>query len=306
MHIYQLQNGTLRPVKERKADLEKDVQRLTEANLLTVFGLTFVSTEFALQSFRIDTLAFDPDNNAFVIIEYKRDRSFSVIDQGYSYLALMLNNKADFILEYNERTGSSLKRDDVDWSQSRVLFVASSFTTYQQNAINFKDLPIELWEVKIFDNNTVGFNQLLSPESNESIKTVTKNKTIEKVSKEVKVYTVDDHLQVASDSTKRLFAELRDRILALGTEIEERPKKKYIAYRSKTAFVYIKLQRGQLKIWLTNPISGLADPQGIARDVSNVGHHGGGDTEVLLSERSNLNYVLGLIEQSYTHATKRT
>ena len=105
-----------------------------------------------------------------MIIEYKRDRSFSVIDQGFAYLALMLNNKADFILEYNEKTKGNLRREDVDWSQSRVLFLAQSFTTYQQNAINFRDLPIELWEVRVFDNATVLYNQLLSLEAKESIK----------------------------------------------------------------------------------------------------------------------------------------
>jgi hypothetical protein len=58
----------------------------------------------------------------------------------------MLNNKADFILEYNENCKDTLKRDDIDWSQSKVIFVSPSFTTYQKEAINFKDLPIELWK----------------------------------------------------------------------------------------------------------------------------------------------------------------
>jgi len=50
-------------------------------------------------------------------MEYKKDRNFSVVDQGVAYLNLMLNNKADFILEYNEMAYHSylkLKRDDVD------------------------------------------------------------------------------------------------------------------------------------------------------------------------------------------------
>jgi hypothetical protein len=77
-----------------------------------------------LKQFRIDTLAFDPEAKSFVIIEYKRDKTFSVIDQGYAYLLLMLNNKADFILECNESQHQSLKRTDVDWSQSKVIFVS--------------------------------------------------------------------------------------------------------------------------------------------------------------------------------------
>lgn len=142
-------------IKEKPFKLEKEIQYLTEQNLKTVFGLDFVKSEFALNNFRIDTLAFDKEANAFVIIEYKRDKNFSVIDQGYAYLSLMLNNKADFILEFNENLDKTLKRNDVDWSQSRVLFVSPAFTNYQREAINFKDLPIELWEVKRFENETV-------------------------------------------------------------------------------------------------------------------------------------------------------
>ena len=127
MPLFKQDNNKLLIIKEKSIDLEKTVQKLTENNLENIFSLEFVSTEFSLHNFRIDTLAFDKENNSFVIIEYKRDRSFSIIDQGYAYLALMLNNKADFILEYNEKTKNNLKRDDVDWSQSKVIFVANSF-----------------------------------------------------------------------------------------------------------------------------------------------------------------------------------
>lgn len=143
MPIFQSKKGNLLRIKEIKIQYEKDLQKITEDNLLDIFGLKFVSSEFALNSFRLDTLAFDEDANSFVIIEYKRDKSFSVIDQGFSYLSLMLNNKADFILEFNEKMNKNLQRDSVDWSQSRVLFLAHSFTDYQKNSINFKNLPIE-------------------------------------------------------------------------------------------------------------------------------------------------------------------
>lgn len=303
MPIFNVQNLTLSQVKEKEIDLERDIQKLTEANLDTVFNLQFVSTEFALQNFRIDTLAFDKETDAFVIIEYKRDRSFSVIDQGYAYLALMLNNKADFILEYNERTEGSLKREDVDWSQSKVVFLAQSFTTYQQNAINFRDLPIELWEVKSFDNSTILYNQLLSPESKESIKTITKNKTIENVSREVKVYTLEDHFNVNED-IKNLFLALREKVLALGDGIEERPKKKYIAYRTQQAFLFSHLQQSQIKLHIIIHKSKLNDPKNIARDVTKIGHYGGGVTEITIDKIDDLPYVMTLIEQSYQASKK--
>jgi len=211
--------------------LERDLQTVTESNLETIFGLDFVSTEFALHQFRIDTLAFDKETNSFVIIEYKRDRSFSVVDQGYAYLALMLNNKADFILEYNESKKENLRREDVDWSQSRVLFLANSFTAYQQNAINFKDLPIELWEVKKYNNKTVLYNRLKSEEAKESIKTVSKNKTIQNVSRELKTYSVEDHFKSGWEKSRELYDELDERISKLDSRIVKTARQNYIAFK---------------------------------------------------------------------------
>ncbi len=298
--IFNIQNQKLSPIREKEIDLEKDIQKLTEENLETIFRLQFVSNEFPLKNFRIDTLSFDKEANAFVIIEYKRDHSFSVIDQGYSYLALMLNNKADFILEYNEKTKNNLRRENIDWSQSRVMFLAQSFTTYQQNSINFRDLPIELWEVKIFDNSTIAYNQLLSQDSKESIKTVTKNKTIENVSREVIVYTVEDHLKTTTEKIRALFSTLREKILTLDDSIEEHPKKKYISYRiQKNAFVYMHMQQNQIKIHLIINKLKLNDPKNISRDVSNVGHYGGGVTEIVLNKIEDIHYIMMLIEQSY-------
>lgn len=80
----------------------------------------------------LDTLAFDEELKSFVIIEYKKDKNFSVIDQGYAYLSVMLNNKADFILEYNETVIKAWKTD-VDWSQSKIIFVSQGFTNYQNS-----------------------------------------------------------------------------------------------------------------------------------------------------------------------------
>jgi RecB family endonuclease NucS len=89
-------------IKESKFKLEKELQKLTENNLKLLFGLEFVESEFSVKNFRIDSLAYDKEVNAFSIIEYKRYRKFSVINQGFTYLSLMLNNKADFVLKYNE------------------------------------------------------------------------------------------------------------------------------------------------------------------------------------------------------------
>jgi len=231
MYIFKQSQNKLVPIKELRIDLEKDLQKVVEENLESVLGLKFISSEFSLNNLRIDTLAFDEETRSFVIIEFKKDRNFSVIDQGFAYLALMLNNEADFILEYNQKMNSNLKKDGINWDQSRVLFLSSSFTNYQVSAIDFKDLPIELWEVKKFDEGILSLNQLESQGAKKSIKMLSKNKTIESVSREIRNYTVDDHFKPGWNKSRELFNVIREKILALDDRIQEKVNKYYIGYK---------------------------------------------------------------------------
>lgn len=296
------QDGKLDQIKEQPFKLEKEIQNLTEANLKIIFGLIFVKSEFKLNNFRIDSLAFDEENKSFVIIEYKRDKNFSVIDQGYAYLSLMLNNKADFILEYNESNKNPLKKADVDWTQSKVIFVSPSFTTYQREAINFKDLPIELWEIARYENSSISFEQVVKSQAKESIKTITKAIDLEvSVIDEIKVYTEDDHLEKANIEIKELYEKFKISILNIGDEygdFEIKPKKLYIAFVLGTNVVDIHIQKKQIKMWINLKVGDLKDEKLIAKDVANVGHWGNGDYEIAVSNGEHLEYILSLIKQS--------
>jgi len=297
MALYKI-DKKLEYIKEKPFKLEKEIQELTEHNLKLIFGLDFVKSEFALYNFRIDTLAFDYESNSFVIIEFKRDKNFSVIDQGYAYLSLMLNNKADFILEYNEKQGKLLKRADVDWSQSRVMFISPGFTNYQREAINFKDLPIELWEIKRFDNDTVSYDQIQKAGAQESIKTISKtDETFETVAKEIVVYSEQEHLDNASDEIVELYQKLKGAILNFDN-IEIKPKKKYIAFVSGKNIVDIYPQKKTLKLWINLSKGELDDTKNITRDVSSTGHWGNGDYELQIDSDEDLEYILSLIKQS--------
>ena len=98
MKIFTSQKGILTQLKQGKFKLEKDIQNLFEHNLSLLTGYIFIRSEFSIKNSRIDTLAFDPEAKAFVIIEYKRQQNSSVVDQGISYLNLMLEYKAYFLI----------------------------------------------------------------------------------------------------------------------------------------------------------------------------------------------------------------
>lgn len=299
MPIYKI-GQPLEHIKEISFKFEREIQQLSEQNLQSLLRLNFIRSEFSLNNFRIDTLAFDPDSKAFIIIEYKRDKTFSVIDQGYAYLSLMLNNKADFILEYNESQNQSLKRSDIDWTQSKVIFISPLFTTYQREAINFKDLPIELWEVRKFENNTISFEQIQKASAKESIKTISRtDNTVEAVSKEVKVYTEQDHLTKVDFETREFYEQFKDRLLNMADNITIQPKKQTIGFKvSNNIFCDIVLQGKGLKIYLNLKSGELQDQKKVSRDVSNVGHWGNGAYEIKISDFDDIDYIFSLLKQS--------
>lgn len=291
-------NEKLERIKEQPFKLEREIQDLTEQNLKAIFNLDFVRSEFALNNLRIDTLAFDKEASSFVIIEYKRDKNFSVIDQGYAYLSLMLNNKADFILEYNENCDNTLKRNNVDWSQSKVIFISPGFTTYQKEAINFRDLPIELWVGKRYTNKTISYSQLKTSGAQESIKTISKeNNAIDAVTREIKVYTEEDHLAKASDEIKELYEKLKESILNLDS-LDIKINKLYIAFVASFNVVDVHIQRRAIKMWINLPIGQLDDSKNLCRDVANIGHWGNGDYELQIQNDDDLEYIMSLIKQS--------
>lgn len=285
MPIFEVKNKKLTRV-QGKAFLEKDIQVLTEENLKEIFGLQFISgklnKQFSVKNSVLDTLAFDPDSKAFVILEYKKEESFSVVDQGMSYLSLMVNNKAEFILEYNEKFNSNLKRKDVDWSQSRVIFIAPKFTAYQIGATAFKDFPIELWEVSFYENNIVEYDRVKAAEAVESIKTISKGKGIKAVSREIKSYQTEDLIKPSWKKTQALFNTLDNIVLRLQFPgSQRRVLKFYIAYtyEGEPSFLEVVPQANGLKLYIRPKIHELPKKSGfLLRDCSKVGHWTNGNT----------------------------
>jgi predicted transport protein len=308
MKLFQQTNGKLGQVRSKPFELEKEIQKMVEENLDILFSLQFVQTEFPIENFRLDTLAFDQENKSFVIIEYKRDRTFSVIDQGYTYMSLLLNNKADFLLEYNEIMPQPLKRDEIDWSQSRILFVSPKFTDYQKHSVNFKDVPFELWEVSRYDNGTIGFTQHKSS-SKESITSIKNDSddVVTKVSREVKVYTEDNHFErfkKINESIPSLYEELKTRLLALG-DVEVVPRKYYIGFATNNRpFSDVVVQAGALLLMINLKKGELDDPRDLTKDVSEIGRWGNGDYELKVKTPKDIEYAMFLAEQAYGKMSK--
>ncbi len=283
MPLYLNTNNNLKEIEEKPFKLERDIQKLFENSLSTIMRLALVKSEFTIKSKRIDTLAYDNQANAFIIIEYKRDRSFSVVDQGFTYLSLMLENKADFIVEYNESLKQNLKREGVDWSQTRVIFVSTAFTENQIQATNFKDIAIELWEVKQYESGIVSITQIRKTKAAESIKPLTKQyASLSNVINEIKVYTEEEHINIANEEIIELYDKFKAAILNLADGIEIVPQKLYVAFKKDKNIIDIQIQKKKLKLFINAKYGTLDDAKKLARDVSNIGHWGNGDYQLRL------------------------
>lgn len=231
MALFKINGSKLIPVKETGFDSqfkkEKELQNFTENNLQELFGLEFIATEFNIESFWLDTLAFDPSINTFVIIEYKKIENFSLMDQGQTYLNLVLDHKADVLLEYINKMGKSLKKSDVDWGQTRVLFIGPKFNTYQKRALS-PNLPFELWEVEMYAGDIIEYDQINPIGQGKS---EIKKQLIGTAAKEIQTYSFEDHLKRGNESIQELLQKLREQILLIDSVIQEKPVKNYVGYK---------------------------------------------------------------------------
>ena len=91
MPIFKIKDKKFSELKS-KTPTERELQELVDENLYDIFGLQFIKREFGGQGLFIDTIAYDPETKAPVLIEYKKDTYQSVVDQGMAYLHWLLTN----------------------------------------------------------------------------------------------------------------------------------------------------------------------------------------------------------------------
>jgi len=310
MILYKLESNELQEIQTQRFDLEQEIQSMVENNCSNLFNLKFIASEFTVGEFRLDTLAYDEESTSFVIIEYKNTQNFSVIDQGYSYLSVMLDRRSDFILKYNEVTNSSLRGSDIDWTQSKVIFISPSFNKYQINSINYRDVPFELYEIKKFQNNIVGIQQIKGT-SNNRIETFLPDRD-EGDPPPFVVYVESHHLDRTNAQCKQLWENIKEYFLNLG-DTSLNVKRNYISIkRNNRAVCFIHFQQNNLRI---NVLKGyqladgsrnagfieISDPMQIGESRESVDRNGVTTFEYSFypQDSSNYDYIIAMLRQKY-------
>ena len=278
--LFQKVQNALKEINPIDFKLEKDIQRLLDNNLGTVFGLQFLETEFPLKDMRFDTVAYDEENGSFVIIEYKKVRSTSLVDQGYAYLHTVLDRKAELVLLYNKVKNDRKQVSDFSWDMTRIYFVSPYFSKFQLAATGFAKMPFKLFEIRQYEG---GLIEIIEQENSTKteFELSKQDKVIESVNKEVKVWTLDDYCNKTNpgDEVLELYYRLIDNVSDIASFTIDY-KKVYIAFKVKHTNIFdCAFTKKKLKIWLNlrwNELGEIPSELHVI-DVSNIGHHGNGD-----------------------------
>ena len=210
---------------------EDQLHRLIEGNIGTLFhDLTFLKREFReLDGGQHipDTVAFDAEQNTFVVIEYKNKLDKGVIDQAKTYLKYMKKNKQALVLEYvNSEDDGMLDLKSYNWNVYAII-MAPEFSKNQIDSTE-DDGDLELHEIRWYSESVMMVRRVGG--AHEGAPTRPK------------------HINEPSDLT---YETVRSRLLSKfpGAEVNEKPKH-YNGFRYPGRAYFCSTEVLKRQIWL--------------------------------------------------------
>ncbi len=308
--LFRYTNSGTSELTGKAVAIEKALQELIESQMDAFLGVRFLATEYgtgAKQRGRVDSLGLD-ENGCPVIIEYKRHSNENVINQGLFYLDWLLDHKADFQLLVMKKLGKE-EAEKIEWSGTRLLCIAADFTRYDEHAVAQINRNIELIRYKLFGDDLLLFELVngASAGSTQVVSEVDEPPLVAKPERVLAASTLSmkthaDQIATASPELLALFEQTRSFILVQGDDIIEKPLKLYVAFRRLKNFVCMSLiskQNPHVFLTLRLDPSSVELEKGFTRDVTNIGHWGTGDLEVVLRRPADLERAKPLIERAY-------
>ena len=245
--LYKINKEKLNVIKE-KSVLEKNIQELVGKNLDCLMGLEFVCFEFPVDNKYVDILAFNKETNSPVLIELKKENDRGLFDQGMEYFNLLSNRKNDFLIKLHEILKIPADPKKVDWSSSRVIFIGKNFTERQRRAIDFRGLPIELWDYDWYEGDYFKLEQIgLEKKASLDIKEI-KGNSISKIEKEFKEHTENEYKNKTSEKVWEVFESIKEELLKWD-RVKMNMRNNYISFTYRNyALSYIYFKTDELVI----------------------------------------------------------
>lgn len=283
-------------------DLERSLQSRFEKHLEALLGVRFLASEYRMTDGRMDTLGID-ENDAPVIIEYKRSSNENVINQGLFYLNWLVDHKGDFELLVQRELGMEAAQS-IDWNGPRLICIANNFTKYDEHAVRQMNRNIDLIRYKEFPPDLLLLEQLTSTTAIGG--SGLSSSQVQSSSAGAAVYraTVTDHLEGASSDMLDRYGLVRDYLLACGDDVQEKTLDNYVAFRRIKNFACVQLrnQIGKVLVYLRVDPANIELEDGFMRDMRNKGHYGTGDLELNIMSDDDFERAKPYFDKAYNNA----
>ena len=118
----------------------------------------------------------------------------------------------------------------------------------------------------------------------------------------VKTYkSAKEFLIQADDNLQERFETLKSFIFSLGDDVGFNELKYYFAFKRIRNFACLQVhpQNKKITMWLNLEPSEFELEDGFSRDVSQIGHHGTGDLEIIISSGEDFEKAKPYIQKSY-------
>lgn len=288
--------------------LEKSLQNLFEGNLEALLGVRFLASEFVTnEGGRMDTLGID-ENNAPVVIEYKRSSNENVINQGLFYLDWLMGHRKDFEWLVLKALGET-EANKVDWSGPRLICIASDFGKYDEHAVKQMNRNIALVRYRRYGESLLLLEQLTATSAKGSGSSGapvqaggTAHQPAGGTSKKYK--TITDQMAQAPADVLSLYEAVAAYLEAAGDDVQVKTTDFYIAFRRLRNFACVELRNQLAKLLVfvrVNPDT-VDLEEGFTRDMRGIGHFGTGDLEISIGSMADLEKAKPLFDAAYQNA----
>jgi len=299
--LFRIKGDRAEEIDSQSVSLEKSLQGLIEKHLETLLGVRFLATEHstgAKHGGRIDTLGID-ENGCPVIIEYKRALNENVINQGLYYLDWLMDHKAEFELLVQRKLGHK-DADEIEWDKPRLICIAGDFTKFDAYAVGQINKSITLIRYGRYGDDLLLFELVNSQEAEPTTHPAPTAKG--GGGKPAIVYrTFTDCLAQASTDLRDRYEAFKAFAEALGDDVQSKQLKYYVAFRRLKNFACAEVhtRTNNLVLFLKVAPKTLKLEKGFSRDVSELGHYGTGNLELIIRSKADFERAKPLIIASY-------
>lgn len=296
----------------KKIDNGEELQQIIGNNLNVLFkNLILIDTKFRIDDFHIDILAYDNENDCFVLIKCKNTKNETVSDHIFAYYGMINEHPDKFVFRYNEKHREQKPRfyDDFNWEESYVITISTKFTKYQR--IVAKEIEqllgqkARFFEISRHNNETIILNEILTSKSSRTVKNhaeIDKNPILSPHTEEE--YLAGKYRGRPDETSRKLYEYIKQRLFALYEDVYINVTTTYIGFRIRENDSYlctVDLQGKKINLWL----SVKKDSEVLVEDdfikISEKGHWGRGEYRSYIENNDHIHKAMEYIKKVYEY-----